>query len=528
VTEPTSGSVTGHQPLSTLPPTRLRGLTSEQLAYLLVFAVALTLRLVALDDKPLHHDESVHAWFTWRLVTGRGYEYDPVYHGPVQYYLDALGYLAVGVGRTGVRLFPAIAGAVLTVLPYALRHQLGRTAALTAAVIFCISPSFVYFSRFAREDSYTVLLTFAIVVVAFRFLDRPQRWQPAVMLALIAASLATKETTYITGFVWFTFLVVVLVVQWRRPDAVGPSVLAAVTSVGRKAWLWAGAAFAAVYMLLFTTFLAHPAGLRTALVDSWGYWLSQQPVNRGGQPWFYYLVVLPLYELPVLLLAVVGVVAAVRRPTLLRLYLVWSAALGLAIFSWASERMPWLVVHILLPIVLLAGIGMQTLWTGRRAARTAAVAIAAAGAAFLGWGMVHVAYVHPADPGEMLVFTQTSTASDEMLETILRAQPASVQLDSTDGTAWPWAFTLRDVPVEYVEMSGGFTPDADLVVVGDDNLPFVPLPGYTGTRFPLREWWVVDWAGVTPVNALRWFVTREPWSPRGSLDQWLFVRAGAG
>jgi len=505
-----------------------------------VFAVALTSRLVALGDRPLHHDESVHAWFTWLLITGHGYEYNPIYHGPVQFYLDALGYLVAGVGATGVRLMPAIAGSVITLLPYFLRRQLGQTAALSASALLCISPSYLYFSRFAREDIYAALLTLAMLVVAVRFLERPRRWHPAALLALLAASFATKETTFITTFVAGTFLAGAVGYQVRRERARGEQmrsapILQAARSVGGDAWIWAAASFAAVFTLLFTTFLLRPQGLRTALSDSLSYWLSQQPVNRGGQPGFYYLVVLAAYELPVLVLAAVGIVTSLRRPTFLRLYLVWSATLNLIIYSWASERMPWLVLHLLLPLVLLAGVGLQTLWEGRRMLRAAAVAFAAAGAAFLLWGAVNVAYLHPADPAELLVFTQTSIQSEAVREVILQAdhrtlaaahRHATIQVDGRDGTAWPWAFYLRDLPVQYTDMRGPFIPDADIVVVDDSNRSRVlpHLAGYTGSRFHLREWWVVDWGDASIGDAFRWLARREAWSATGTLDQWLYVR----
>ena len=48
--------------------------------------LALLLRLLLIDARPLHHDESEHAWFAWRFVNGEGYRYDPVFHGPVQFY----------------------------------------------------------------------------------------------------------------------------------------------------------------------------------------------------------------------------------------------------------------------------------------------------------------------------------------------------------------------------------------------------------------------------------------------------------
>jgi uncharacterized protein (TIGR03663 family) len=515
-------------------------ITRERLAYVTVFAVALVLRLVALGAKPLHHDESAHAWFTWLLATGHGYEYNPVYHGPVQFYLDALGYLLAGVGVTGVRLMPAVAGSAITALPYFLRRQLGRTAALSASVLLCISPSYLYFSRFAREDIYAALVTLALLVVAVRFFERPGRWHPAALLALLATSFATKETAYITCFVAGTFLAGSVGYQVLRERVRGgrlrsAPILQVVRSVGRDAWIWAAASFATVFTVLFTTFLQRPQGLRTALYESLRYWLSQQPVNRGGQSWFYYLVVLAAYELPVLVLAAVGIVTSLRRPTLLRLYLVWSATLNLIVYSWASERMPWLVLHMLMPLVLLAGVGFQTLWEGRHTLRAAAVACAVAGAAFLLWGGVNVTYVHPADPAELLVFTQTSIQSDAVREAILQADQrtltaahrhATIQLDNWGGTAWPWAFYLRDLPVQYTNMSGPPMPDADIVVVDDINrsrvLPY--LTGYTGSRFHLREWWVVDWGSMSARDAFRWFTRREAWSTKGTLDQWFYVR----
>ena len=40
-------------------------------------------------------------------------------------------------------------------------------------------------------------------------------------------------------------------------------------------------------------------------------------------------------------------------------------------------------------------------------------------------------------------------------------------------------------------------------------------------RFRLREWWLPDYPAMGMGDALRWFFTREPWSPTGSSDQLL-------
>ena len=121
-----------------------------------------------------------------------------------------------------------------------------------------------------------------------------------------------------------------------------------------------------MFALLFTVFFTNPDGLRAGVVDGLAYWLDQQPENRGGEPWYFYLAVLFGEGGPVLLLGAVGMVWTARHPTTQRLFLIWAFFVSLAIYSWASERFSWLVLHPLLPLILLAGIGVQALWVGRR------------------------------------------------------------------------------------------------------------------------------------------------------------------
>ncbi|MDQ3875333.1 MAG: TIGR03663 family protein [Actinomycetota bacterium] len=523
----------------------LAAATAERVAYGGVFVLALVLRLLDLADKPFHHDESLHATFSWQLANGAHFLYDPVYHGPVQQYVGATMYFFGGVSDFVIRLGPALVGTVLVVLPYFLRRQLGTAGALAASVILAISPSYLYFSRFVREDIYTACITLGLIVLTFRFLDRPRRWHPAAILGLLAVSFATKETTYITVFIGGTFFVAVAARELWQARARGIETrtapfIGAVRSVGLNAWIWAASAFAFVFTVLFTFFLLEPQGLRAGLYDAISYWLSQHGVHRGGQPWFYYLVLMPLYELPVLLVAAVGIFVALRQRTLFRAFLVWDAVLSVAIYSWAGERMPWLVLHPLLPLVLLAGVGFQLLWEQRsRIVRVAALAFAAAGAAVLLYGAVEVSYVHPADPAELLVFTQTSAdvtgiraeiaAIDRRLQRT-SGRRANVYVDGTGGADWPWGWYLRDLPWVVVD------PAHPESVKSADALLFVDLDGaptrksllpvlrdYRVRKFRLREWWIFNQSGASPGDVWRWFVTREPWSDRGALWAWLYV-----
>lgn len=69
----------------------------------------------------------------------------------------------------------------------------------------------------------------------------------------------------------------------------------------RRRWLISAAIFYSIFLVLYTSVFTNPGGIVSGSVGSLGYWLEQQGVQRGSQPGFYYLFVVPFYEfLPVL------------------------------------------------------------------------------------------------------------------------------------------------------------------------------------------------------------------------------------
>ncbi len=145
-----------------------------------------------------------------------------------------------------------------------------------------------------------------------------------------------------------------------------------------KRWLTNAALFWGLYLLFYTTLFTNPSGFFTGAVGSLGYWLEQQSVQRGGQPWYYYLLVqIPLYEF----LPALGLIPALwmglhRRsprpleetasadpepasvqPPVFALLLWWTLSSLLA-YTLAGEKMPWLTVHIAWPMILLAAWGL--------------------------------------------------------------------------------------------------------------------------------------------------------------------------
>src|SRR6185295_11124124 len=142
----------------------------ELIAYGVLVAVALALRFYQLGDRPFHHDESQDAYFSWIFFKNGDYAYNPLLHGPLRFYMTAGIYALFGASDFTVRLAPALMGTLMVPMPYLLRRQLGRGAAFTAAVLLAVGPSYLYFSRFAREDIYIACVTLALLVVVFRFL----------------------------------------------------------------------------------------------------------------------------------------------------------------------------------------------------------------------------------------------------------------------------------------------------------------------------------------------------------------------
>jgi predicted membrane-bound mannosyltransferase/DNA-binding beta-propeller fold protein YncE len=166
-----------------------------------------------------------------------------------------------------------------------------------------------------------------------------------------------------------------------------------------KVWLINAAIFYVPFLILYTTLFSNMNGLATGLVGSLGYWLEQQGVERGSQPWYYYwLIQIPIYEyLPALLsfTTMLGVggkrLFEVLKHSLIgspnpekeeetssregqpqapvfALLAFWTLSSFVA-YPIAGEKMPWLTVHIAFPMILMAGWGFQRLVSKLNVAR---------------------------------------------------------------------------------------------------------------------------------------------------------------
>lgn len=171
--------------------------TIEQAAYLGLGLIALFAHLWMLGDRALHHDETLHASYSWFLFVGRGYIHDPLLHGPLLYHLGALSYFLFGDNDFTARLSAALAGTALTLTPYLIRREIGRPAALIAAGYLLISPVTLYVGRFFRHDIYSVLCEALVFAAIVRYAStRNPRWL-LVGAAAFGLMSVNQETSYL-------------------------------------------------------------------------------------------------------------------------------------------------------------------------------------------------------------------------------------------------------------------------------------------------------------------------------------------
>lgn len=181
-------------------------LTFERLLYAAFLLTAAVTRFWDLGSRALHHDESLHAYYSWLYAVGRGYVHDPMMHGPFLFHANALVYKLFGASDYTARIVPALFGTVLVGLPYLLRRQLGRVSMLAASFLLLISPQMWYYGRFIRNDIYGAVWTILIYIGIVRWLySRNPAWLHLSWIAFVLLY-CTKEISYIVLAVFASFL----------------------------------------------------------------------------------------------------------------------------------------------------------------------------------------------------------------------------------------------------------------------------------------------------------------------------------
>jgi uncharacterized protein (TIGR03663 family) len=269
--------------------------------------------------------------------------------------------------------------AILAIFRYLADRKENNLVLLAVALALMLSTMEIAFIYLALLAGFLILSAFSKYRLSWKMLYSSAEYDLLVVLITLGAFFSSPISLLVLNPIWTRFtgapFVDMAILNARGMTwAVGASgirlwglfaifAIAAVIIGLRwnwRRWLKLVAVFGMITVFLFTTFFSNPAGLGTGFIGSLGYWLSQQGVARGSQPWYYYLFVFPIYEyLPLVGGLLAMVMYFVRRKKLSAFqntfvaFLIWWAVGIFVALSMAGEKMPWLSTHIAIPFILL-------------------------------------------------------------------------------------------------------------------------------------------------------------------------------
>jgi len=318
---------------------------------------------------------------------------------------------------------------------------------------------------------------------------------------------------------------------------------------GRK-WLLHAALFFVPFVLLYTTFFTAPQGLLGGAVGLLSYWTVQQDVARGGQPLYYYaFLLIPVYEfLPALGTLAAALIASRKKlwqaqsgqpftrftpagtpegneaqpPVPVAALLVYWSVSSLALFTYAGEKMPWLTIHIALPMILAAawafGWVIETLpwsrlaaWGARNYSRAAALAFFSLLALLTARTAFKAAYINYDYPFEYLVYAHGApypkALFNEIEELSLRTTGGTDMVVAYDNfVRYPYWWYMRRYPSK-IDFDLNPTRDvrnALVIAAGDDKISKLdPIVGgnyfesnYMRLWWPTMDYWSLKWGSI--------------------------------
>ena len=469
------------------------------IGFFIIIALAFFLRLYRLDERVFHHDEAAVGYFTYKLFTQHTYSYDPAFHGPFMYYVTAEIFKRIGDTDYSARILPAIFGSAMLLFLLPLRKYIGKIGLLVCAFFLALSPSFLYYSRFYREDIFISFFTLLLLVCAIKFVENYSNMNysndknimirnvhlfSTILIILIIifiwvipdlrirmSSLLSLNGLYFVSFALIVSVIIILSFA-RYPlirfifIVIGALALASLAALKENAYIIMALAFFFLFLfairekwyngligkiksldnkllILFTEMLffififivffslyytgnfLDLSGMKDAFMKAVLHWYEMHKIERMGGPFFYYLPIMALYELPIFIFGVLGIahysccdnkkikiltiiitywiivdlfylllktypassrflpvsylpasiiillpllvfafLSVLKSKNLFVAFLTYWALTNFFVYSYIQEKVPWLVLNSLLPLVLIAAIYLNEIIQG--------------------------------------------------------------------------------------------------------------------------------------------------------------------
>ncbi|HUA35563.1 MAG TPA: hypothetical protein VMA09_18280 [Candidatus Binataceae bacterium] len=376
------------RPPSATPPTQpmpeplgrldrqLFAVTVEHVGWALVAVYTILSRLVALGARPLGADEARRALLELASVQAAippdtALAVHPSWIEIAQRWIFSI----CGADDLSARIVVAASGIILVGAAWLMRRYIGRAGALALAAMLAFSPTATYLARGGAG----VVPAAAFMLIAIALALSLGRAPSVPLAAVIGLAIAPWLTASPAGPILALTILVALI-------PVGLWTLIVTDHRGLRFRVWwqrrRSVVLIATIAAIFATYYLATAMLSRPLRDTLSDLLDELQVLGSWSAWpglHFYLPALGFYEFLIVLLALVGVIVSIvaARSRLAAFAILW-ALINTAVFLLLPAPQMEYLLAILVPLALLAAIGINALamssaWTGVR------IAIAALG-----------------------------------------------------------------------------------------------------------------------------------------------------
>lgn len=248
------------------------------------------------------------------------------------------------------------------------------------------------------------------------------------------------------------------------------------------------------------------------------HWIAMHNEQRIAGPAVYYILLFILYELPILILGIAGVVlflkngpkkpegeakekftlaklfhrpnapAVIDRKTEFMRFAIYWTIIACLTYAYIGEKVPWLSLHQLLPMIFVAAFALtyvKKYWKIILVISTIILLVITC----------HVAYT-PTDIAEPIVQVQNSEDLVPLMDEIDASDSVVLATDQ----AWPFMWYYRGDAWDKFTYYGALVSEAtiyagdyDIVITHDDE-SYDSLEGYTKETIRLNYW--INWEGT--------------------------------
>ncbi len=460
-----------------------RGLMNGRIIALILI-VALATRLFMLDARPMDHDESIHAYLSFELLTEHRYTYDPAFHGPFLYFSSAGIFALFGDSEFTARLVPVVFSLVGILAAYGFRRWIGDGVYIFVFLMI-FSTSILYYSRYMRNDMILVGSFLVVVYCYFRYLESKKERFIYIAVLFLAIMVTSKENGYIYAFILSSFILLSGIYEKKFGYLIEKISKWDVKKL--RVIVVSALIFSSIFVSLYTAGFADWEGLERATVGAVSHWFTMHEKKDHWKPIYYYAKILLQYEFLPIALAISSFPYFYRRfrtkeVSKLELFSAYWLITSFVIYHILSHKVPWLTVHLVAPLALFGSLYAERLI--RQKGFRVALTIVAIATLFVS---LHITYVNYNDASEDLIYIQIQPSAVELSKEIIHrlenGEKGAIYEPNNDYWPLPWYLRYYEIPYRSKLL---YTYE-DFIVTSERNLDTVKEKGYKPVgRYEIR------------------------------------------